>query len=298
MLERHASDQALLNLRLRCRPEMRIVQKLEPSDSGWLVENIQCVLGKGLEFTGRLDQVMFHVLTLCRGQQPLSAILVQAAARSGKGLDQIVPGDATVRSLIDQGFLWPVDEHVGRGSDPLPEESSRMSESALRARVRHGAGRHEAGRHPGPVHADGAPVPVPPSSLLPILHTLSDAVQNGVAEALESGGKRISCRSGCGACCRQLVPITEIEARRIAELIDSLPDPRGTEIRARFAAAVRRLDEAGLRERLEHPELVPQDEAGNHWAWPTSLWGLPAPSSRKSPVPFMPTGRWFAANSW
>ena len=41
--------------------------------------------------------------------------------------------------------------------------------------------------------------PVPPGSLLPILHVLSEAVQNGVAEALESGGKRISCRAGCGA---------------------------------------------------------------------------------------------------
>ena len=104
--------------------------------------------------------------------------------------------------------------------------------------------------------------PVPPSSLLPILHTLSDAVQNGVAEALESGGKRISCRAGCGACCRQLVPITEIEARRIAELVDSLPDPRGTEIRARFAAAVRRLDEAGLRERLRASRTRPARRAG------------------------------------
>src|SRR4051812_40988660 len=76
--------------------------------------------------------------------------------------------------------------------------------------------------------------PVPPGSLLPILHVLSEAVQNGVAEALESGGKPISCRAGCGACCRQLVPVTEIEARRLAELVESLPEPRRTEIRARF----------------------------------------------------------------
>ena len=102
--------------------------------------------------------------------------------------------------------------------------------------------------------------PVPPSSILPILHALSEAVQNGVAEALESGGKRISCRAGCGACCRQLVPITEIEARCLAELVDSLPEPRRTEIRARFDAAVRRLDEAGLLERLRHPARLPRDE--------------------------------------
>ncbi len=102
--------------------------------------------------------------------------------------------------------------------------------------------------------------PVAPGSILPILHILSEAVENGVAEALESGGKRISCRAGCAACCRQLVPITEIEARCLADLVNSLPEPRRTEIRARFDAAVRRLDEAGLLERLRHPERLPREE--------------------------------------
>ena len=113
LLERHGSDQSLLTLRLRCRPELRMVQKLEPSDSGWLVEDVRCVLGKGLEFEGGLDQSMFHLLTLCRGQQPLSAVLAQVAARTGQTLDQISQGClATVRSLIDQGFVWPVDEET------------------------------------------------------------------------------------------------------------------------------------------------------------------------------------------
>ena len=103
--------QDLLELKLRCKPELRVLQRLEPSDSGWLVENAQCMLGKDLEFEGRLDQAMFHVLTLCRGQQPLSAVLAQAAARTGQSIDQISTGClATVRSLIDQGFLWPVEE--------------------------------------------------------------------------------------------------------------------------------------------------------------------------------------------
>jgi hypothetical protein len=81
-----------------------------------VVENAQCLLGKDLEFEGRLDQVMFHVLTLCRGRQPLSAILAQAAARTGQSLDAILPGClGSVRSLIDQGFLWPAeDEPIAR----------------------------------------------------------------------------------------------------------------------------------------------------------------------------------------
>jgi Fe-S-cluster containining protein len=102
--------------------------------------------------------------------------------------------------------------------------------------------------------------PVAPSSLLPILHILSETVQNGVAEALESEGKRISCRAGCGACCRQLVPVTKVEAQLLTELVESLPEPRRTEIRARFDAAVRRLDESGLLGRLRQSELIPRAE--------------------------------------
>jgi SAM-dependent methyltransferase len=105
------NPQDLLELKLGCRPELRVLQRLEPSDSGWVVENAQCLLGKDLEFEGRLDQVAFHLLTLCRGRQPLSAVLAQVAARVGKNLDEILPASLDlVRSLVKQGFLWTVDE--------------------------------------------------------------------------------------------------------------------------------------------------------------------------------------------
>ena len=112
LLERISTDpQALLDLKLRCRPELRLLQRLEPTASGWVVENAQCVLGKDLEFEGRLDQSAFHLLTLCRGTLPLSAVMEQVAARTGKALDEILPASLDlVRSLIDQGFLWPVEE--------------------------------------------------------------------------------------------------------------------------------------------------------------------------------------------
>ena len=50
------NPQDLLALKLRCKPELRVLQHLEPADSGWVVENAQCLLGKDLEFEGRLDQ--------------------------------------------------------------------------------------------------------------------------------------------------------------------------------------------------------------------------------------------------
>jgi Fe-S-cluster containining protein len=52
------------------------------------------------------------------------------------------------------------------------------------------------------------------------------------------------------------VPIGHAEARQIAELVDSMPPERQTVIRDRFEAALDRLDEAGLLEKVRgYPEV-------------------------------------------
>ncbi len=102
--------------------------------------------------------------------------------------------------------------------------------------------------------------PVGPAVVLPVLHGLWSTVEAGLVEDVEREGRRVSCRPGCGACCRQLVPITRIEARRLAELLEALPEPRRSVVHERFADAVRRLDEAGLLETLRRPETVAADE--------------------------------------
>jgi Fe-S-cluster containining protein len=93
--------------------------------------------------------------------------------------------------------------------------------------------------------------PIRLADLLPLANALADAIVGVGADAVEKRGERISCKKGCGACCRQLVPISEVEARRMREVLESLPEPRRAEIRARFAAARQRLDEAGLLKHLD-----------------------------------------------
>jgi Fe-S-cluster containining protein len=90
--------------------------------------------------------------------------------------------------------------------------------------------------------------------LLPLARSFADAVMSSAAKLVAEQGKQISCRKGCGACCRQLVPIAEVEARHIGHLVNGLQEPRRTEVRGRFAEARRRLEEAGLLEKLLHPE--------------------------------------------
>ncbi len=92
--------------------------------------------------------------------------------------------------------------------------------------------------------------PIRPVDLLPVLQELNDALIGAAVEQVESQGRRVSCRAGCGACCRQIVPISEIEARSLAELIAAMPEDRRRRVTARFAEVMRALAASGLLERL------------------------------------------------
>src|SRR5262245_12146476 len=86
--------------------------------------------------------------------------------------------------------------------------------------------------------------------LLPALQGLADALVGHASRQVEAEGHRISCRAGCGACCRQLVPISEVEARRLAELVRALPDAERAVVEERFARALDALTANGLLDRL------------------------------------------------
>jgi len=88
--------------------------------------------------------------------------------------------------------------------------------------------------------------------LLPLVNSLVDSFAAITVEKSEESGGKISCKKGCAACCRQLIPMTEFEARRISELVDGMPEPRRSEMVARFEAARKKVQDAGLeRELLE-----------------------------------------------
>ena len=93
------------------------------------------------------------------------------------------------------------------------------------------------------------------TGLLPIFNAVTSAlVERAVARDVDRG-RTVSCRAGCGACCRQPVPVAPSEARALAALVDALPEPRRTIVRDRFAAAQATLAAAGIGTTAEH--LVP-----------------------------------------
>ena len=92
--------------------------------------------------------------------------------------------------------------------------------------------------------------PVPLQAMLPALHVLTDGVAGVMSGISNASGHPVSCKKGCGACCRQLVPVAEVEARAIRDLVNDLPEPRRSVIRERFAEARRRLEESGMYQTL------------------------------------------------
>jgi Fe-S-cluster containining protein len=101
--------------------------------------------------------------------------------------------------------------------------------------------------------------PISPRRLLPMIQQFTNSLV-GMGESLvKDAGETVSCKAGCGACCRQLVPVSETEARHLRDLVEAMPEPRRTEVKARFADALERLTAAGLLEKLRTPNKHTRD---------------------------------------
>ena len=97
--------------------------------------------------------------------------------------------------------------------------------------------------------------------MLPVIQKMSSEFIEMGARDLQAAGKAISCKAGCGACCRQLVPIAEAEAHELRDLVERMPDERQSIIKGRFESAMDRLNSAGFIDRLAAAaELESDDE--------------------------------------
>ena len=135
--------------------------------------------------------------------------------------------------------------------------------------------------------------PVTVETLLPILRGLSSLFSDRAAARAEAAGRPISCRAGCGACCRHLVALAPSEARALARLVDAMPESRRTVIRQRFDAALQRLGD--LVDRM--PTGTAEERAELSHAYIQARHRLPLPRGR-NPARSIPTGRWPAASIW
>ncbi len=82
--------------------------------------------------------------------------------------------------------------------------------------------------------------------LLPFARTISESVSAIAVADAEARGEKISCRAGCAACCRPLIPIAPAEAVRLLEVVEGLPLERRRSVKKRFEKAVQRMEQLGL----------------------------------------------------
>jgi Fe-S-cluster containining protein len=72
----------------------------------------------------------------------------------------------------------------------------------------------------------------------------------------EKAGRAVSCCAGCGACCRQMVPLSAPEAFQLADFIDSLAPHHREAVMTRFDAVVDALDRETLLASLVDTDLL------------------------------------------
>jgi hypothetical protein len=73
--------------------------------------------------------------------------------------------------------------------------------------------------------------PCGPEALLPAVQRLANQVTDHAEARANRAGLKISCAKGCGACCRQTVPISPVEARHLAALVNAMPPDRAEKVR-------------------------------------------------------------------
>jgi len=102
--------------------------------------------------------------------------------------------------------------------------------------------------------------PVRVADVLPALYAITGLViETGIEEA-ESAGRTVTCKAGCGACCRQSVPISVHEAEALLQVISGMDEARREKVKTRFEDALRKIAGAGMLDDLRR--IAPlQDEA-------------------------------------
>ena len=115
------------------------------------------------------------------------------------------------------------------------------------------------------------------TQILPVLQALDDSLIAGVASQLSEVGRTISCRAGCGACCRQMVPLSIFEAEALTAWIRTLPESRQQELAQRFHEALLKLSASGLIDRMVNEDWLAETDSARQLALEYLYQRIPCP---------------------
>lgn len=115
------------------------------------------------------------------------------------------------------------------------------------------------------------------TQILPVLQSLDDSFIGGITAQLSEAGLKVSCKAGCGACCRQMVPLSIFEAEALSAWIHTLPESRQQELTGRFHQALLKLAKAGLIDRLVNEDWLVETESAQQLALDYLYQRVPCP---------------------
>jgi Fe-S-cluster containining protein len=115
------------------------------------------------------------------------------------------------------------------------------------------------------------------TEILPVIQSLDDSFIGGVAAKLSEAGLHVSCKAGCGACCRQMVPISIFEAEALSAWIRSLPEAHQEELAARFHQTLLALAAAGLIDRMVNQDWLAETDSARQLALDYFYQHVPCP---------------------
>jgi Fe-S-cluster containining protein len=91
---------------------------------------------------------------------------------------------------------------------------------------------------------------VPITAIVPAMRRLGEEAERLEERRAAEAGRSISCRIGCAACCRMLVPLSPPEAFALKDYVASLPEDRRHDIAQRLTETKNHLEEHGLLNQL------------------------------------------------
>jgi Fe-S-cluster containining protein len=115
------------------------------------------------------------------------------------------------------------------------------------------------------------------TQLLPIIQGLENNIVAKIDQEAVAAGSPISCKAGCGACCRQLVPVSLFEAEALTEWIATLPADERAKLESRFHQALLALRDAGVLDKILDDRWVHDQGATSQLAIDYFHAGVPCP---------------------
>lgn len=125
----------------------------------------------------------------------------------------------------------------------------------------------------GQVEIDSGPMRL--EDLVPTAIELTEILVSRSIRKESKAGRHVSCRAGCGACCRQMVCLSIPECFHLVEVLDALPLPMMEQAKNRFAEVESRLESEDLIAPLLDPDY--DDDRAMQIANKYFFMGMPCP---------------------